>query len=190
MKSFGRRVTETQLIQRARAGDGDAWEALTRKHQEPVFRYAYLLHGDPDEAQDVTQETFVRAFYSLKRFEDGRPLRPWLLRIASRLAHNRHRAANRFLRVIERLGREPQPTADEDLPEGSAEQIRAAVSRLRPAFQEVIYLRYFLALSEDETSAAIGVPAGTVKSRLHRGLHELRKLIAAEYPELVEALPG
>ena len=59
-------MSETHLIQQAQGGDAGACEALTRLHQEPIIRYAYLLLGDAEDAKDVTQETFVRAFYSLK----------------------------------------------------------------------------------------------------------------------------
>jgi RNA polymerase sigma-70 factor (ECF subfamily) len=178
-------VTEAQLIPQARSGDADAWEALTRLHQEPIFRFAYLLLGDADEAQDVAQETFVRAFFGLDRFEDGRPLRPWLIRIASRLSNNRHRAAARYLRALGRLEHETPTVTDEHRQD--AEELWTAVQRLRPQFREVIYLRYFLELNEDEMATAINAPPGTVKSRLHRGLRDLRALIAREYPGLMES---
>jgi RNA polymerase sigma-70 factor (ECF subfamily) len=179
-------VTEAQLIREARAGDGDAWEALTRQHQEPVFRLAYLLLGDSDDAQDVAQEAFVRAYYQLSRFRDGLSLRPWLMRIASRLAQNRHRSARRYLQALGRLAQEPSDEPEESQPRSEADELWRAVRRLKPAFQEVIYMRYFLELSEDDAAAALDVPAGTVKSRLHRGLQELRKVIAREHPDLME----
>jgi RNA polymerase sigma-70 factor (ECF subfamily) len=180
-------VTEAQLIQKARAGDGDAWEALTRQHQEHIFRLAYLLLGDPDEAQDITQETFVRAFYRLRRFEEGRPLRPWLLRIASRLCNNRRRSVARYLAALGRLALEPAPDTGQGSEAADAAELWAAVRRLGPDFQEVIYLRYFLELREDEAAAAIGVPPGTVKSRLHRGLQQLRRVISREFPGLEDS---
>ena len=105
------RVTETELIRSARRGDTAAWEALTRLHQEPVFRFAYLLLGDPDEAQDAAQETFIRAFYALRRFDETRPLRPWLMSIAANLSRNRRRTLGRYLNALTRLARQ-QPAAD------------------------------------------------------------------------------
>jgi DNA-directed RNA polymerase specialized sigma24 family protein len=83
------RESEPDLIQEARQGDGAAWEALMRLHQQPVYRFAYLMLGDPDEAEDAAQETFIRAFRSLDRFDLSRPLRPWLLSIAANLSKNR-----------------------------------------------------------------------------------------------------
>ncbi len=68
-------MSEAKLIGRARQGDEAAWEILVRQHQEAAFRLAYLLLGDADEAEDVAQETFIRAFRSLDRFDPDRPLR-------------------------------------------------------------------------------------------------------------------
>ena len=68
-------MSDENLISRARRGDQAAWEALVREHQQPVFRLAYLLLGTADEAEDVAQETFVRAFRALDRFDIERPAR-------------------------------------------------------------------------------------------------------------------
>ncbi|MBV9786854.1 MAG: hypothetical protein JOZ51_01680, partial [Chloroflexi bacterium] len=77
--SRGVLVDQSDLIVRAQQGDGTAWEHLVRQHQDAVFRLAYLLLGDADDADDVAQETFIRAFGALDRFDPSRPLRPWLL---------------------------------------------------------------------------------------------------------------
>jgi RNA polymerase sigma-70 factor, ECF subfamily len=69
-------VSEASLILQARQGDGTVWEKLVAQHQEAVFRLAYLLLGDADEAEDVAQETFIRAYRALDRFDVQRPLRP------------------------------------------------------------------------------------------------------------------
>src|SRR5215510_9029334 len=88
-------LDEPTLIRRAVDGDAAAWEALMRAHQEAVFRLAYLILGDPDDAEDVAQETFLRAWKHLKGFDSTRPLRPWLLSITSNLSSNRRRSAGR-----------------------------------------------------------------------------------------------
>ncbi len=99
-------MTEEELLQLARQGDDAAWEALVHQHQEPVFRLAYLLLGDPDDAQDVTQDAFIRAYRALERFDAQRPLRPWLLRIVSNLASNRRRSIGRYLAALARFSQE------------------------------------------------------------------------------------
>jgi RNA polymerase sigma factor (sigma-70 family) len=179
-------VTETDFILQARRGEPEAWEAITRLHQQPVFRLAYLLLGDPDDAQDVTQETFLRAYYALKRFDPGRPLRPWLLSIASNLASNRRRSVGRYFAVLKRFARESHPDDVASVTQEDARALWEAVRRLKPAFQQIIYLRYFLELGEAETAVALGIPTGTVKSRQHRALEALRHMIAMNYPTLKE----
>ncbi len=171
-------MDETGLIQRAAHQDAQAWEDLVRAHQEPVFRLAYLFTGDPDEAEDIAQEAFIRAYRSIRRFDASRPFRPWILSIAANLARNRLRSLGRSLAVLQRLARlEPQASPDSRLAAGQREEARRlweAVRRLRLEDQQVIYLRYFLDLSEEETAASLGIARGTVKSRLHRALARLR----------------
>ena len=86
-------MDEPTLIRHALNGDATAWEPLMVAHQQAVFRLCYLLLGDPDDAEDIAQETFLRAWKYLKSFDSTRPLRPWLLSIASNLASNRRRSA-------------------------------------------------------------------------------------------------
>lgn len=181
-------MTEADWIARAGQGDDTAWEALVRAHQAAAFRLAYLFLGDPADADDVAQEAFLRAHRALGRFEAGRPFRPWLLRITANLARNRRRALGRYWAALQRrLRAEPEPVTDAHHLAAEQETARAlwqAVRRLGPADQQVIYLRYFLELSEAETAAALEVPAGTVKSRLHRALGRLRTLIDHDFPFL------
>lgn len=186
--SLEKLVTEAQQIRLACQGDQAAWEALMHAHQEPVFRLAYLLLGDPDEAEDVAQETFVRVYRALKGFDSERPLRPWLLRIASNLAHNRHRFIGRYLANLTRFARQNPERIKPTLPaqQDDSQVLWQAVRRLAQPFQEVIYLRYFLDLPESEMADTLNIPTGTVKSRLHRALAKLREIIERDYPELKE----
>jgi len=182
-------VSEFNLINQARQGDEAAWSTLVAQHQEAVFRLAYLLLGNADDAQDVAQEAFIRAFRSLHRFDLARPLRPWLLRIATNLAHNRRRAIGRYLAALQRLvwvASEPLTTepADEKLQPGESQTLWQAVQRLNQADQEIIYLRYFLELSVAETAEVMRVAPGTVKSRLSRALNRLRQVVEREFPSL------
>jgi RNA polymerase sigma-70 factor (ECF subfamily) len=181
-------VTEAQQIRHARQGDQAAWEALMRAHQEPVFRLAYLLLGDPDEAKDIAQETFLRAYKALDGFDLDRPMRPWLLRIASNLAHNRHRSVGRYLAALTRFAQQdPERIKSTTIePEDESQALWQAVKKMKKPFQEVIYLRYFLDTPEHEMAETLEIPAGTVKSRLHRALRKLRGIIERDYPELKE----
>ena len=173
-------MEESTLIRHAANGDASAWEPLVLAHQEAVFRLAYLLLGDPDDAEDTAQETFLRAWNHLKRFDQTRPLRPWLLSIAANLARNRRRSAGRYLAALTRAFRnEPNPPSVE---EKSAQTMEAndlwkAVRSLNLPDQQIVYLRYFLDLSVSETAEVLQVAEGTVKSRLSRALEKLRAII-------------
>ncbi|MBP6015316.1 MAG: RNA polymerase sigma factor [Candidatus Promineofilum sp.] len=184
-------AADTELVRRARRDSPAAWEELVGRHQEPVFRLAYLILGDAADAEDVAQETFIRAYRALARFDDARPLRPWLLSIAANLARNRRRNLGRYWAALQRAFRqnpEPYHAPPERTEAADARRLRQAVSRLRPNARDIVYLRYFLGLSEAEAAAALGIPAGTAKSRLSRALAQLRQLIEAEYPDLRDAL--
>jgi RNA polymerase sigma-70 factor, ECF subfamily len=185
-------VDEATLIQHAANGEAGAWEPLVLAHQEAVFRLCFLLLGDPDEAEDAAQETFLRAWNHLKRFDPARPLRPWLLSIASNLASNRRRSAGRYVSALMRAFRnEPASTERSGIEEHSARHMEAndlwkAVRHLSLPDQQIVYLRYFLELSVAETAQALGVPEGTVKSRLSRALDKLRGIIRQDFPVLAE----
>ncbi len=182
---------EADQVRRARRGDPAAWEALVGRHQEPVFRLAYLILGDAAEAEDIAQEAFVRAYLALARFDEARPLRPWLLSIAANLARNRRRGLGRAWAAMQRAflsePRHTQPPPDRT-PASDARRLRQAVERLRPDARDVVYLRYFLGLSEAETAATLDIPPGTAKSRHSRALAQLRAVIDADFPDLREAL--
>jgi RNA polymerase sigma-70 factor (ECF subfamily) len=170
-------------------GEAAAWEPLMLAHQNAVFRFAYLLLGDPDDAEDVAQETFLRAWDHLKRFDDTRPLRPWLLSITSNLASNRRRSAGRYLSALTRaFQNEPAPATIEEKNVQHAESnaLWKAVKTLNVTDQQIVYLRYFLELSVSETAQVLRIAEGTVKSRLSRALEKLRNIIRQDFPVLSE----
>jgi RNA polymerase sigma factor (sigma-70 family) len=184
---------EASLVARARQNDATAWNMLVRAHEAHVFRLAYLVLRDATAAEDVAQETFVRAFHALPQFDGTRPLRPWLTRIAVNQARNRRRARGRYRHYLDRLlGRaEAAADAQRQAEQGldarwRAGELAEAVRRLNALGQEAIYLRYYLDMSEAEMAEALDVPAGTVKSRLHRALRQLRDVVEREFPELSE----
>ncbi|MBZ0303741.1 MAG: RNA polymerase sigma factor [Anaerolineae bacterium] len=186
---------EPDVIQRARYGDEAACQILVDEHREVVFRLAYLLMGDAHDAEDIAQETFIRALRYLDRYDPERPLRPWLLRIATNLARNRRRSLGRYWAALQRLaGQTPAPevpTPDNRSAQAAeAQALWQAVRRLNAAEQEIITLRYFMELPISETAEALGIQPGTVKSRLHRALKRLRAVIEQEYPELVDVDHG
>ena len=183
-------MEEADLIRRARQGDDAAWEALVELHREAVFRLGYLLLGDPHDADDVAQEAFIRAYRALKSFDTTRPLRPWLLRIATNLARNRYRALGRYVAALRRWVQSEPETAvhaeTQTSQQMEAQVLWQAVRRLTQTDQEIIYMRYFLELSVGETAEALDIAPGTAKSRLHRALKHLRAVVDREFPSLAE----
>ena len=182
-------MEEAALVRHAVNGDAAAWESLVEIHQEAVFRLAYLLLGDPDDAKDIAQEAFLRAWRHLRRFDTTRPLRPWLLSIAANLARNRRRSAGRYLTALMRSFREEpvmERIEDRSARDLQARELWKAVQRLNVLDQQIVYLRYFLELPVAETAEILHVPEGTVKSRLSRALEKLRNIIQQDFPLLSE----
>lgn len=169
------------LVDLARTGDELAWTTLVRRYQEAAFRLAYLKLGDASDAEDVTQDAFIRAYHSLNKFDTARPFKPWLLQIVVNLTRNRQRSLSRYWVAIQRW-RNQQPVADNKplADKLEAAQLWQAVQTLSPKLQEVVYLRYFLDLSVAESAETLGIQSGTVKSRTSRALRQLRGLIEAE----------
>lgn len=184
-------MTEGDDIQQARFGDAAAWDRLVQHHQEAVFRLAYLLLGDVGEAEDVAQETFIRAYRHLDRFDSARSLRPWLLGITANLSRNQRRSLGRYFYHVTRLARLTPPEfidpEQETARRAEAQALWQAVRRLEHDQQEIIYLRYFLELSVGETAETLGIAEGTVKSRLSRALERLRGVVRQEFPVLRRA---
>ncbi len=184
---------EAVWIAQARAGSEQAWRHLVRAHQEAAFRLAYLLLRDAAAAEDVAQEAFVRAYLSLARFDETRPFRPWLLQITRNLARNYRRSLRRYLHHLTHwytMARETAVTLPSQNQETNAQLLGQAVQKLPAKGQEIVYLRYFLELSEAETAVILNIPVGTVKSRLSRALRQLRGVIERDFPELRERGAG
>jgi RNA polymerase sigma-70 factor (ECF subfamily) len=179
-----RPLEEDELIARARRGDAGAYEALVRAHQHVAVRAAAVIAGAP-EAEDAAQEGFVKAYRALDRFRPGAPFRPWLLRIVTNEARNRRRSATRREALALRLvagegGAAPSPesavVADDD-----RRELLAAFESMPERDREIVAYRYFLELSEEETAASLGIPKGTVKSRLSRAMTRLRTELVGRY---------
>lgn len=178
---------ERDLVERARHGDVSAFEVLVRAHQAVAFRTAWIASGGADDAEDAAQDGFMKAFAALPRFRAGAAFRPWLLAIVANEARNRRRSANRRVALALRTPRaataaptsEPSPEAAVLAVEQRASLLEA-IGRLPEADREVIAFRHLVELSEAETAAALGIPGGTVKSRLSRAMGRLRELLAAQ----------
>lgn len=176
----GRPLDDTDLIERARAGDAHAYEEIVHSYQGIAFRTAYLLAGNAADAEEAAQDGFVKAFRALGRFRRGSPFRPWLLAIVANEARNRRRSSGRRAALAVRAAADPDSGGAAPSPETALlareerERLLALVNGLPDDARDVIACRFFLGLSEEETAATLGLPQGTVKSRTARALERLR----------------
>ncbi len=176
----GRPAEDSELFARARRGDTAAYEEIVRRYQQIAFRTAYVITGTSAEAEEAAQDAFVKAYRALDRFRAGADPRPWLLRIVANEARNRVRASVRRQGVELRLAESVRPGGAAPSPEAVAvasedrRRLLALVNALPEDDRLVIASRYFLELSGEETSSALGIPEGTVKSRLSRALARLK----------------
>lgn len=182
-------VTDQAAIDACRAGERQAFGVLVERYQEVAFRTAFLVLRDADQAADVAQDAFVRAYRNLHRFERDSTFRPWLLRIVRNLALNELRGKKRRANLLSRVA--GRAAVGESALEGAAverEQQRglaAAINTLPENDRMVLYLRHYLELPEAEIAVIIGKRPGTVKSRLSRASGRLREVIERDYPSLV-----
>lgn len=183
----GRPLDEQELIASAKNGDTQAFGQLVRNHQGIALRVAYLVVRDSSEAEDVTQDAFVKAHRSLDRFRAEAPFRPWLLRIVRNEALNRVRSTKRRDSLALQVASDP--VSGDAAPSPEAEvmsqddrlRLLSLIEDLPERYRNVIVHRYLLDLSEKETSEILGMPVGTVKSRSSRALERLRRSLNLEY---------
>src|SRR5216683_414050 len=161
------RPTDGDLFTRAQRGDKVAYEEIVRRYQEVAFRTAYEITGSSADAEDAAQEGFVKAYRALATFRTGAEPRPWLLRIVANEARNRARSAGRRHQLELRLAERFRPGDAAPCPEAAA--VAAEESKR--------LLGFVNELSGEETAAALGIPEGTVKSRLSRALARLRERV-------------
>jgi len=177
------RPEDAELFARAQRGSIDAYEEIVQRYQQLAFRTAYIITGSAAEAEDAAQDAFVKAYRALGRFRTGAEPRPWLLRIVANEARNRARSAGRRLHLELRLVEGFRQGDAAPSPEAAAveaderRRLIGLVNQLDYNDRLIIASRYFLDLSGEETAAALGIPEGTVKSRLSRALARLRERV-------------
>lgn len=178
-------MTEQELVRLAQSGDAEAFAALVQTFQTGVYGLCLRLTGKREDALDLTNETFLRAYRSLASFDSTLPFRPWLLRIATNLGRD----------WFKRRERGPVPATDEQLaaiPDTQAppltrlveaddrQGVRQAVEELPEPYRTVIILHYFNRLSYQEISESLEVPTGTVGTQIHRAKRLLRQALTAQ----------
>jgi RNA polymerase sigma-70 factor (ECF subfamily) len=167
------RTGEATLVRAAQRGSAEAFAELFRRHWPRAHRAAWLVVHDATAAEDVAQEAFLSAVRSLDRFDRRRPFGPWLHRIVVNRAIDYARA--RELRR-EVAGADYDHAADE-VNHAPSDDVVAALAALPPEQRAVIVLRHLLGFTPGEIARALGLPRGTVNSRLRRGLDGLQEAV-------------
>jgi RNA polymerase sigma-70 factor (ECF subfamily) len=162
--------SDGELVKRARQGSPDAAAELFRRHWPGAWRVAFTVTGRRDMAEDVAQDAFERAFAALARFDRRRPFAPWLHRIVVNRSLDLLRSERRLVgpEALDRLESQWHDQTGDD------RRLLAAVAGLSPQRRVVIVLRYGLGYSPAAIADLLGLPVGTVHSRLARALDDLR----------------
>jgi RNA polymerase sigma-70 factor (ECF subfamily) len=183
---------EAQFIERLKRGDAAAFEVLVNERSGEIYGLLYRLTESSEEARDLTQETFLRAFQSIGHFRGDSDLRTWIYRIAINQARNRWRWWRRRRRDVTVSIDAPQPNGQVSLAgtlksdNGSTPEtdtlahereraLRKALSSLKHVYREAVVLRDIEGFAYEEIAVALDISIGTVKSRLARGRQELRR---------------
>jgi RNA polymerase sigma-70 factor (ECF subfamily) len=182
---------ETQFIERLKRGEAAAFEQLVSERSGEIYGLLFRLTENSEEARDLTQETFLRAFQSIDRFRGAADLRTWIYRIAINQARNRWRWWRRRRRdttvsldatqsewgqtVMSTLAETSDNPEQQTLAHEREVALRSALQRVGRSYRETVILRDIEGFSYEEIASTLGINVGTVKSRLARGRHELRQ---------------
>jgi len=174
--------SDLELIKQAAEGDSGAFHALADRHAAELFRLALSLAATRADAEDIVQETFLGAYRGMRKFDARASVKTWLKRILVRQAArtwNKSRASRKAL-ALEAVDAEPRPSAAsvrEGMATGGVDRkidIAAVLKTLPREYREILVLREFEQMSYTEIAESLGVPQGTVESRLHRARTELK----------------
>ena len=167
---------DPRVVARARRGDLAAFEELVRECQADVYRFALYLTRDRSMAEDVTQETFLRAFRFIRGFRGGSRFTSWLLRIARNCSMDALRRPHAEAPLDERIEPVGRPVSDAS----ARAELDAALAAISPEHRESFLLTEVLGLSYQEVADVLGVRVGTVKSRMFRARQALCRALADE----------
>lgn len=182
------RQEEQDIIARVRRGERAAFAALVDAYAKPIFNLAFRMTGSHQDAEDLAQETFIRAYQNLRSFDPRRPFFTWLYTIGLNLIRN-HLKKSKKTDVADRwegTGAEtghPDPAAnpEEILIDGQkAHLLEQSLLKLPEAFREAVVLRYIGRLSFEEIARLSGISLSLAKMRVYRGLERLKAIVESE----------
>ncbi|MGE0594185.1 MAG: RNA polymerase sigma factor [Vicinamibacterales bacterium] len=174
-----------EIIERCLRGDQAAWESIVRLHWRRVFNIAYKFVGTREQAEDLAQDIFLKLFRSLGSFDRRANFQTWLVSVSRNLCIDHYRSVRKERETIRRDvdPSDLQPRSRTASPHASLEQqdrvdlLRTALARLTPALRSAVVMRDLQELTYQEIADRLGLPEGTVKSRINRGRAELSKQV-------------
>jgi RNA polymerase sigma-70 factor, ECF subfamily len=184
---------DEKVVERCLQGDDSAWERIVTSYGRRVYNLSYRYTSRKDEAEDLTQDIFIRVYQNLKSFRsDAGSFQSWILKIGRNLIIDHYRQTRRFQQAGGTEDLETMNLPDEHVPSPHrvAEQseasrfLRDGLQALSPELKEAIVLRDLEGMAYQEISELLGIPEGTVKSRINRGRLELAKLLTKRRAQL------
>lgn len=186
--------SDREIVREVLNGNPDLFEVLVARYEKPIFNYVYGMVRHRQDAEDLTQEAFVKAFFALKTYKESFEFSTWMYRIARNvcLDYFRRQKIRSFFSLNTPVGEEEEDEIGDFLPSGKdpeegvlegelLERVSEAVGKLPWKFREVIVLRYVEELPYEDIAQILGVPVGTVKTYLHRAKLKLKEMLGGEF---------
>lgn len=182
MRETREKTADVELVGAACAGDRAAYEAIVERYLKEVFSVAVRILGNAADAEDVSQDTFLRAYERLDTYDRNRSFRNWLLKIASNLSINRIRSRGRERRLRLKMAENEgdgtcEPVVPDDVP--SPREWAYWLDQIDESQRSAVVLFHFHDLPYTEIAEVLGVPVNTVRTHLYRGRKRLRELMSA-----------
>ncbi|WCK54804.1 RNA polymerase sigma factor SigW [Aneurinibacillus sp. Ricciae_BoGa-3] len=180
-------LAEQRIILRTKKGDREAFAELVDLYKDRVYRIAYRMLGNKQEAEDVAQETFLKVYANIQSYDPNYKFSTWIYRIASNLCIDQIRKRKQTFSLDaevtgsdgldwhDRLPDANQGPEETVITDELQEEVQSAIMKLSPNYRAIMILRYIEDLSLQEISEAISLPISTIKTRIHRGREALRK---------------
>ena len=177
--------TDEQLMLRLKGGDRQAFNTLVERYRDRMVSYAYRMVGSAELAQDVAQEAFVRVYKSASTFKDDGRFSPWLYKIASNVCNSeRAKRAKEALNVdydsLEDTHESDLVVEDQVLAKLTSQRLSRGIDKLTSQHKAVLVMHVYQGLTYVEIGEALGIPTGTVKSRLFYAIRKLREVLELE----------
>jgi RNA polymerase sigma-70 factor (ECF subfamily) len=183
----GRTDEDGDLVRQAMAGDSDAFGLLVTRYQKVMYTVALRMVGNAEDARDITQDAFVKAYRQLAAYDPHYKFFSWLYRIQLNECYNALRARRPLDPIKPEIAAANSTPYESTLQAERREQIVAALQQLTPEYRAVVVLRHFAGQSYDEIAAALDIPEKTVKSRLYSARQRLGEMLLgwkADAPEI------